>query len=43
MPLNGWRGKVTETEYLCFYDAQSWTAADQGAGKPPAGCTGVPH
>jgi hypothetical protein len=43
-PAKGWAGlKVTETEYLCFYDATSWTASAQKAGKPPVGCTGVPH
>ena len=39
----GWSGSVTETEYVCFYDATSWTAAQRAASKPPAGCKGVPH
>jgi hypothetical protein len=43
MPTAGWSGTVTETEYLCFYDATSWPAAAQKNGRPPAGCTGVPH
>lgn len=42
-PTTGWKGRVTETEYLCFYDAASWTAAARGKGKPPVGCNGVPH
>src|SRR6201999_93081 len=25
-PAAGWSGKLTEIEYLCFYDATSWTA-----------------
>jgi hypothetical protein len=42
-PAAGWAGKVTETEYLCFYDATSWPVAKRAAGTPPIGCTGVPH
>jgi len=43
-PAAGWSGiKVSETEYLCFYDATSWTAAHREAGVPPTGCGGVPH
>jgi hypothetical protein len=43
-PAAGWSGKsVTETQYLCFYDATSWTAAQRAAGTPPTGCAGVPH
>lgn len=43
-PSAGWSGQtVTETEYLCFYDATSWTAAQRAAGVPPTGCAGVPH
>ena len=38
-PSGGWSGKVTETEYLCFYDPASWTAADRSNGKYPTGCT----
>jgi hypothetical protein len=43
MPAAGWSGSVTETEYLCFYDAASWPAARRDKGLPPTGCTGVPH
>jgi hypothetical protein len=43
MPKAGWSGSVTETEYLCFYDATSWTKSARRKGNPPAGCTGVPH
>ena len=42
MPTGGWSGTVTETEYLCFYDAKSWPAAKRAKGVPPVGCTGVP-
>jgi hypothetical protein len=43
-PAGGWgRVTVTETEYLCFYDAKSWSAKRRNAGNPPAGCTKVPH
>jgi hypothetical protein len=42
MPTGGWSGTVTETEYLCFYDAKSWPAANRAKGVPPIGCTGVP-
>jgi hypothetical protein len=43
-PTAGWsRKSVTETEYLCFYDATSWTASQRAAGVPPTGCEGVPH
>jgi hypothetical protein len=42
MPKHGWKGSVTEVEYLCFYDAKSWTANQRAKGKPPAGCNNVP-
>ena len=43
-PVGGWaRMTVTETEYLCFYDAKSWTAKKRKAGLPPVGCGKVPH
>jgi hypothetical protein len=40
-PAGGWKAKVTETEYLCFYDPLSWTAAMRAAGKMPKGCLGT--
>jgi DNA-binding winged helix-turn-helix (wHTH) protein len=43
-PATGWSRKViAETEYLCFYDATSWTPSERAVGLPPAGCTDVPH
>jgi hypothetical protein len=40
----GWAGKViTETEYLCTYDAQSWRGSDCAVGVPPSGCAVVPQ
>ncbi|HTT97560.1 MAG TPA: hypothetical protein VMF58_05885 [Rhizomicrobium sp.] len=42
MPVDGWAGTVSDTEYLCFYDAKSWPAAKRNAGKLPAGCTNAP-
>jgi hypothetical protein len=43
-PSAGWRGAiVTATEYLCFYDATSWTPSERTAGTPPRGCADVPH
>ena len=38
MPQAGWSGTVKETEALCFYDATTWSAADQSANKLPKGC-----
>ena len=38
-PGSGWSGKVSEIEYLCFYDAKSWSAAKRKSGKLPTGCT----
>jgi hypothetical protein len=40
-PGAGWKAKVTETEYLCFYDAKSWSAAARAAGRMPRGCGGT--
>jgi hypothetical protein len=37
-PAAGWRAAVSEIEYLCFYDARSWSGADQLAGRLPQGC-----
>jgi hypothetical protein len=36
-PEAGWSGTVTETEYLCIYDATSWPIANR-ATSLPAGC-----
>ncbi len=43
MPSAGWSGTVSETEYMCFYDATSWPAKARKRGLPPIGCKGVPH
>jgi hypothetical protein len=40
-PAAGWKAKVTEVEYLCFYDATSWPAAARSAGRLPKGCAGT--
>jgi hypothetical protein len=40
-PVGGWKARVAETEYLCFYDASSWPAAARAAGKMPKGCHGT--
>ncbi len=37
-PSSGWRGTVTETEYLCFYDPETWSIGRQGGGQLPKGC-----
>jgi|GEM_PF-2172774 len=37
-PPGGWAAPVTETEYLCFYDASTWPAAERAALRPPAWC-----
>jgi hypothetical protein len=37
-PGAGWQAPVTETEWLCFYDPTTWTAAQQLAGTLPTGC-----
>jgi hypothetical protein len=43
-PAQGWSGRVvSHTEYLCFYDAASWSAKARAQNIPPAGCTAVPH
>jgi hypothetical protein len=39
-PGDGWKEPLTEIEYLCFYDAQSWPPAERAPGVLPAGCTG---
>lgn len=43
MPEGGWIGTVTETEYMCFYDAKSWPARKRAAGKLPVGCANAPN
>jgi hypothetical protein len=40
-PAAGWKTKVSETEYLCFYDTKSWPASARNAGKMPKGCAGT--
>jgi hypothetical protein len=37
-PGAGWKAPVTETEWLCFYDPTTWTAAQRLAGTLPTGC-----
>jgi hypothetical protein len=42
-PAGGWTASITETEYLCFYDATSWPLSHRQPGKAvtlPAGCGG---
>jgi hypothetical protein len=41
-PTGGWKAPVTETEWLCFYDPTTWTAAQQAAGTLPTGCAQHP-
>jgi hypothetical protein len=36
--MGSWHTPVTETEYLCFYDAESWTPQERTAKTPPSGC-----
>jgi hypothetical protein len=38
-PAGGFTEEVTERMVLCFYDASTWTAADQQALRLPAGCS----
>jgi hypothetical protein len=33
-----WKTALTETEYLCFYDAASWPPAERSATRLPDGC-----
>ena len=37
-PASGWTGTITETQWLCFYDRYSWSAASRAAGVLPEGC-----
>jgi hypothetical protein len=38
-PPDGFPPELTETELLCFFDAETWTPAEQAALTLPAGCT----
>lgn len=38
-PPEGFRGRVSEKEVLCFYDGSIWSAADRAALELPAGCS----
>lgn len=38
-PAGGWKAPVTETEWLCFYDAGTWPLGQRASGTLPAGCT----
>jgi hypothetical protein len=40
-PVGGWMQAVTETEWLCFYDATSWPVMSRSASSLPAGCRAV--
>lgn len=35
---NGWLAPLTETEFLCFYDATTWPVAERTATRLPDGC-----
>jgi hypothetical protein len=35
---NGWTAPLTETEFLCFYDATTWPVAERSATRLPDGC-----
>ena len=35
---NGWQAPLSETEFLCFYDATSWPPAERSATRLPDGC-----
>jgi hypothetical protein len=35
---NGWTAPLTETEFLCFYDANTWPVAERSATRLPDGC-----
>jgi hypothetical protein len=41
-PGGGWNAPVTETEWLCFYDAASWPIVPNRVGTRPSGCSVVP-
>jgi hypothetical protein len=38
-PVGGWQMPVTETEYMCFYDATSWPVIDRSPTVLPPGCS----
>ena len=38
-PAGGFRGELLEQELFCFFDANTWPAAQQAALRLPAGCT----
>jgi hypothetical protein len=40
-PAGGWKAKVSESEFVCFYDTTSWPASARSAGKMPKGCNGT--
>jgi hypothetical protein len=40
-PAGGWKAKVSESQYVCFYDTKSWPASARSAGKMPKGCSGT--
>jgi hypothetical protein len=42
-PAGGWSGRVTETQWLCFYDPSNWSMARRAAGQLPIGCTVPAH
>ena len=37
-PNGGWKTTLFETEYLCFYDVNSWPVDQRAASNPPPGC-----
>jgi hypothetical protein len=37
-PSGGWKGPITEVEWVCFYDTSTWSYQDQLAGILPQGC-----
>ena len=42
-PGGAWNAPLTETEWLCFYDAASWPPASRTSGNSlPSGCSVVP-
>lgn len=41
-PATGWKAPVTETEWLCFYDATSWPPPQRSPTFLPSACSVVP-